>query len=170
MSDPFIAEIRLVGFNFAPRGWAFCHGQVLPIAQNTALFSLIGTYYGGDGDTTYALPNLQARVPIGVGQGPGLSAYGVGQRSGTPTTKLTTSQIPAHKHQMNGSAGAALDDTPGGKLLAVASVNTFGPAQKLVSMRKTSASVGGQTHENRQPFLGLNFIIALQGIYPPRST
>jgi microcystin-dependent protein len=169
MADPFIAEIRICGFTFAPRGWAFCDGRLLPISQNTALFSLLGTTYGGDGRVTFALPNLVDRVPIGAGQGPGLSNYEPGASGGAAAVALGAADMPSHTHQMTASATAALNTTPDStQRVAVASVRTYGAAQNLVPMQ-SSSQVGGAPHDNRQPYLGLNFVIALQGIFPPRS-
>jgi microcystin-dependent protein len=171
MADPFVAEIRIVGFNFAPRGWATCDGQILPISQNTALFSLLGTIYGGDGRTTFALPNLQGRAPIMWGQGPGLSPYVVGDAGGTAAVALDGTQISAHTHQLTANTTAATSGTPGAtQQLATASTPMYGVPQNLVAMSGASVStVGGQPHENRQPYLGVLFVIALQGIFPPRQ-
>lgn len=170
MADPFIAEIRIVGFNFAPRGWANCDGQILPIAQNTALFSLLGTTYGGDGRVSFALPNLQARAPVMWGQGPGLSLYDLGQQGGVAAVTLNGTQITAHTHQLTANTAAATSGTPGGtQQLATATTRMYGVPQNLVPMSGAAVStVGGQPHENRQPYLGVRFVIALQGVYPPR--
>jgi microcystin-dependent protein len=169
MADPFLGEIRMFSGNFAPRGWAFCNGQVLAISQATALFSLLGTQYGGNGQTTFALPNFQARVPIHQGQGPGLSPYEVGQAGGSPTETLTVSQLPPHAHPIGTTTAAATTgSSAGGPALAAASTNAYGAPVNMGQMG--SQIVGGnQPHANTQPYLGINFIIALQGIFPARN-
>jgi microcystin-dependent protein len=168
MSDQFVAEIRIVASNFAPTGWAFCNGQVMPIAQNTALFSLIENRYGGDGVSTFALPNLQNRVPIGHGQGQGLSNRQLAESGGQAAVTLTTDQLPAHNHgtlKVHDAPGTS--GTPSAtRSLARSSQNVYGPAASLVPMG--DAVGGGQAHNNQQPYLRLNFIIALQGIFPSR--
>lgn len=179
MSQPFIAEIRMCGFNFAPRGWAICEGQLIPIAQNTALFSLLGTTYGGNGTTTFGLPNLRGAAPIGAGQGPGLSSQTLGQSSGSASVTLTTTQIPNHGHTLNAGTVAPQNPaqqtaTPGPTaFLGLAGPNfTYSdsatPAQQF-NPAALSSTGGGQPHENRQPYQVLNFIIAMQGVYPARS-
>jgi microcystin-dependent protein len=168
MADPFVAEIRICGFNFAPKGWAFCNGQLLPIAQNTALFSLLGTTYGGDGRVSFALPNLQGATPLGPGQGPGLSLYDLGESGGQETVALDASQMPPHTHQLSGTSGAALNQTPDNTELLGVGTRTYGAAQNLIPMRSTSIT-GGLPHDNRQPYLALNFVIATQGVFPPRN-
>jgi microcystin-dependent protein len=168
MAEPFLAEIRIFGGNFNPKGWATCNGQLMPILQNTALFSLIGTTYGGNGVTTFALPNLGDRVPMHWGDGPGLTPRSVGESAGEAAVTLTESQMPAHDHRpQKAHASNANTGTPSGAVsLAVTATNIYGPAADLEPM---AAAVGGsQPHENRQPFLGLTFIIALQGIFPSR--
>ncbi|HET8676384.1 MAG TPA: tail fiber protein [Blastocatellia bacterium] len=171
MSEPFLGMIAIYGFNFAPRGWAFCNGQILPIAQNTALFSLLGTTYGGNGQTTFALPNLQSRVPVHFGQGPGLSSYDLGQAAGTETVTLTGNQIPAHTHQVNASDGDATSNKPdAGVLCQGNSYNQQPPPLVAMSASMIPPSGGGnQPHENIQPYLALNFCIALEGIFPSRN-
>ena len=177
MSEPFTAEIRIFAGNFAPRGWAFCNGQLLPIAQNTALFSLIGTTYGGDGRTTTALPNLQGRAPMHPGRGPGLTARRLGQRAGVETVTLSEEQMPSHSHTANGinasqfvsaNTGDPTDAAPAGA--AAGSAFQSGNA-KPVTMNSAALpnAGGGQAHDNMQPFLAMNFIIALVGLYPSRS-
>lgn len=172
MADPFLGEIRLFGFNFAPVGWAMCQGQLLPISQNTALFSLLGTSYGGNGTTTFALPDLRSRVPLSMGQGAGLSNYVIGQAGGNENVTLLASQLPAHSHSVNASSTAAAADRPAGAVLGHAGVNTYaaGPDGATVMNAGMIANTGGsQPHSNLQPFLTLNFCIALQGIYPSRN-
>lgn len=172
MSEPFIAEIRIFAGNFAPRGWAFCNGQLLPVAQNTALFSLIGTTYGGDGRTTTALPNLQGRAPMHPGQGPGLTARRLGESGGSDGITLSEAQMPSHTHTaaVHGQPGDQAD--PAGRSLAASGDGSvYASAQNLISMGASAvtAAGGGQPHNNMQPFLALNFIIALVGLYPSRS-
>lgn len=174
MSEPFIAEIRIFAGNFAPRGWAFCNGQLLPIAQNTALFSLIGTTYGGDGRTTTALPNLQGRAPMHPGSGPGLTSRRLGEIGGTETVTLTEAQMPNHTHEMTASPnpGEAPGPAKGNALARSVGASVYAPPNKLVSFAaETMPTVAGgsQPHNNMQPFLAINFIIALQGLYPSRS-
>ena len=175
MSEPFIAEIRIFAGNFAPRSWAFCDGQLLPISQNTALFSLIGTTYGGDGRTTTALPNLQGRAPMHPGTGPGLTTRRLGEKVGTETVTLTEAQMAQHNHSFHadGSTGGPLGgganaSDPVGNYLG-ASVKYSGSTASQVTMTATSSTGGSQAHNNMQPYLAINFIIALQGLYPSRS-
>ena len=164
MADPFVAEIRIFGFNFAPRGWATCDGQILPISQNTALFSLLGTMYGGNGQTTFALPDLRGRVPMHMG------THIEGEAGGQIATTLSISQLPAHVHFLSGSGENA--DAP---LLASGALGAFNngyhAVSSLVGLQATSiSSVGGsQPHENMSPFLVVNFCMALQGIFPSRN-
>jgi len=168
MADQFIGEIRVVGFNFAPNGWALCNGQILPIAQNTALFSLLGTTYGGDGKTTFALPNLQGRASMHQGQGPGLSGRGLGEAGGTQAETLSPAQMPAHNHALAAASGGATTGTPSPQVsLAAGAVKTYAPAHNMVPMGEGVG--GGQSHNNMQPYLVLNYVIALTGIFPPRS-
>ena len=179
MSEPFLGEIRMVGFNFAPRGWALCNGQILSIAQNTALFSLLGTTYGGDGVTTFALPNLQGRLPMHWGNGPGLSPRVIGEQSGSETVTLVSTQIPAHNHMLNCTTTAGAIDNPSGALLATSAdanlnpINTYlaGGAAPNATMANNSIGVAGgsQPHDNMSPFLCVTFIIALSGIFPSRN-
>ena len=173
--DPFVAEIRIVGFNFAPKGWAFCNGQLMPISQNTALFSLLGTIYGGDGKSTFALPNLQGNAPMHWGQGPGLSNRGIGEAGGAPTVTLVQAQMPVHTHQAQANASGNNRLSPTGN--AWSSLGTTRTPPPLYSNTQNTqmspaalADAGGsQPHNNRSPYLCLNFIIALQGVFPPRS-
>jgi len=176
MSEPFIAEIRIFAGNFAPRGWAFCNGQLLPLAQNTALFSLIGTTYGGDGKTTMALPDMQGRAPMHPGRGPGLTDRRLGQRGGSEAVTLSEAQIPNHTHAQLGSneesefdgtsnpQNALSGSVEGGKEL-YADANNLQP----ISEAAVENTGGSQPHNNMQPFLSMNFIIALQGLFPSRS-
>ena len=176
MSEPFIAEIRIFAGNFAPRGWAFCDGQLLPISQNTALFSLIGTTYGGDGRTTTALPNLQGRAPMHPGRGPGLTSRRLGQRGGVETVSLTEAQMPSHTHQLRASTDEAEEDGEKSPVNAVTGVVENNQAiyntntNNLEPMGNVLLDAGGsQSHNNLQPFLAMNFIIALVGVYPSRG-
>lgn len=170
MSEPFIAEIRIFAGNFAPSSWAFCNGQLLPVAQNTALFSIIGTTYGGDGETTLGLPNLQGRAPMHPGRGPGLTNRRLGERTGTESVGLNESQIPSHTHSARGSENAGLTNTPLNNLVARGGgrgVNTYLDADLSVgTSKRLMPTGGGQSHNNVQPYLAMNFIIALQGLYP----
>ncbi len=172
--EPFIGEIRLFGFNFAPRGWAFCNGQLLSIAQNTALFSLIGTYYGGNGQTTFALPNLQGRVPIHQGQGPGLTPRTIGEMAGTEVVTLIQTEIPMHNHLIHTASAAGNSRIPNGKVLAKeaagqTAVYADGPMDSALNPQSVSIAGGSQPHNNMPPFLVINYCIALEGIYPSRS-
>ena len=170
MSEPFVAEIRIFAGNFAPRGWAFCNGQLLPIAQNTALFSLIGTTYGGDGRTTTALPDLQDRFPMHPGRGPGLTSRRLGQKVGTDTVTLSESQMPSHNHVLHGDSGAAGDPDPANNYIGSGSDNYLATQNGTnLASQSLPNQGGGQAHNNLSPFLGLYFIIALMGLYPSRS-
>ena len=173
MSEPFIAEIRIFAGNFAPRSWAFCDGQLLPISQNTALFSLIGTTYGGDGRTTTALPNLQGRAVMHPGRGPGLTSRRLGQRTGVEKVTILEAEMPSHTHTLQARARLANESSPAGNSLAVGKgigiyTNDTNP---LVSMDSSSLNNtgGSQSHNNMQPYITLNYIIALQGLYPSRG-
>lgn len=174
MADPFVAEIRIFPFNFAPRGWAWCDGQLMPLSQNTALFSLLGTTYGGNGKSNFALPDLQGRAPMHPGQGPGLSLHDLGETGGSETSTLLESEIPAHSHAL-GAQNIALGGlaTPAGNTLnRPASGNLYSSASAaLVSMAPEGiAPAGGdQPHNNLQPYLTFYFCIALQGVFPPRG-
>jgi microcystin-dependent protein len=167
MAEPFLSEIRIMSFNFPPKGWAFCNGQFLPINQNQALFSLLGTTYGGNGQTTFALPDLRGRIPIHVGVG-----FTLGQAGGQTSHTLTMSEMPAHTHFVNASSSQGNAQNPNfggtGNLLAQDPGNVYGPPQNLTALNAGSVSnVGGsQPHENMQPYLALNFCIALVGIFP----
>jgi microcystin-dependent protein len=172
MSDPFLAEIRIFPFNFAPTGWAVCNGQLLPISQNTALFSLLGTTYGGDGRTTFALPNLQESVPMHPGQGPGLSLHMLGESGGSDTVSLLESETPVHAHPMSASAQDATVNGPAGQQVANGiGIGMYAAPGTLVGLNQqvVTPAGGSQPHNNLQPYLTLNICIALQGIYPPRT-
>nr|WP_316643987.1 tail fiber protein [uncultured Roseateles sp.] len=173
MSDPFVAEIRMFAGNFAPKGWALCNGQLLPISQNTALFSLLGTYYGGDGKSTFGLPNLQGRFPLHQGQGPGLTPRDLGESGGAAAVTLLTTELPVHGHGMR----AALSPTTGTPApdVMLSPVNGGASIYKALSnpqamaQQTLSPAGGNQPHNNRHPYLALTFIIALQGVFPPRG-
>ncbi len=170
--DPFVAEIRIFPFNFAPRGWAWCDGQLLPLSQNTALFSLLGTTYGGNGKSNFALPDLQGRAPMHPGQGPGLSLHDLGETGGSETVSLLESEMPSHPHAQNASTQQALENIPTGQLAASGDgVNLFAPTGSFVAMSDQAlAPAGGdQPHNNLQPYLTFYFNIALQGVFPPRT-
>ena len=176
MADPFVAEIRIFPFNFPPKGWAFCDGQLLPISQNTALFSLLGTTYGGDGKSTFALPDLQGSAAMHPGQGPGLSLYDLGQTGGSQFVTLIQSEMPSHFHNV-GMANAGNGDSPtpvGNTWAGVPSgrgfLNTYhsGPPTAKMLASSILPAGGSQPHNNMQPYLTLNFCIALQGVFPAR--
>jgi microcystin-dependent protein len=170
MADPFIGEIRTVGFNFAPVGWALCNGQLLPIAQNTALFSILGTTYGGNGTTNFALPNLQGRAPMHQGQGPGLTPRYLGESSGSANVTLLSSELPAHSHILSVSDQVGTQASPAGGYLSASAVRTVGYAATANSALHAGTVSGTATsHNNMQPYVVMNFIIALQGVFPPRS-
>jgi microcystin-dependent protein len=174
MADVFVGSLMLVPYNFAPKGFAFAAGQILSISQNTALFSLLGTTSGGDGRSTFALPDLQGRIPIGSGQGPGLSPYFIGEASGEENVTLLISEIPQHTHTFSGlsSTRTAVKD-PASNLLVDNSVNVFAPANspvnQVLSQNALQPTGGSQPHNNIMPTLVMNWIIALQGIFPARS-
>jgi microcystin-dependent protein len=172
MSEPFVGQIYLVGFNFAPVGYAFCDGALVPISQNEALFQLLGTTYGGDGQSTFALPDLRSRVPVHQGQGPGLSNYVLGEAAGTEAVTLTLQQIPSHNHVANCSSNSSNTASPVGAIWAKDSGTDtpYGtPAKKTMLTGAIGPAGGSQPHENRQPFLAINYIIALNGIFPSQS-
>ncbi|HEY0150074.1 MAG TPA: tail fiber protein [Allosphingosinicella sp.] len=180
MADPFVAEIRIFGFNFAPTGWAQCNGQILPISQNTALFSLLGTQYGGDGKSTFALPNMQGNAAMHQGQGQGLSPRFVGESGGAQYVTLVDLEMPAHTHSFNAVNTNAATEEPQGNALAKGRYTT-GTQNGAVAFYQTAApnvnmsfsamapAGGSLPHNNMQPYLTLNFCIALQGVFPPRS-
>lgn len=176
MSEPFIGEIRMFTGNFAPRGWAFCQGQILSIAQNTALFSILGTTYGGNGQTTFALPDLRGRMPMQPGQGPGLSPRTLGELGGSENVTLLTTQMPAHSHVAHAANAQADTLSPQGAVWAVPSESSGAPlnaysgsANTTMSPSAVGTAGGSQPHDNMSPFLCVNFIIALEGIYPSRN-
>lgn len=173
MADPFVAEIRIFPFNFAPRGWAWCDGQLLPLSQNTALFSLLGTTYGGNGQSNFALPDLQGRAPMHPGQGPGLSLHDLGETGGSETVSLLESEIPNHSHSFNVVNDVGEDRMTGPTESIGRSTGglAFGPATALATMAPEAlAPAGGdQPHNNMQPYLTFYFNIALQGVFPPRT-
>lgn len=172
MADNFLAEIRIFAGNFAPQGWAKCDGQLLPIIQNTALFSLLGTTYGGDGKSTFGLPDLRGRASMHTGMGPGLTERHLGNSGGTEIVTLSQSQLPQHAHTLFSMSAAGTGATLQGSVLAGSAEDTYAPAgnRTLTAMSGNAigAAGGGSAHNNMQPFLVLNFIIALQGIFPPR--
>lgn len=168
-TEPYLGEIILFAGNFAPRGWALCNGQILPINQNQALFAILGTQYGGDGRVTFALPDLRDRVPIHQGQGPGLSARVVGERAGEATHTLAVTEMPGHTHGARASSGIGSSVSPTNMYLArnAAQIPQYASSGDTVMAPLTIGSTGGgQPHENTQPCLALNFIIALQGVFP----
>ena len=169
--EPFLGEIRMFSFNFAPQGWAPCDGRLLPINQNQALFALLGNMYGGNGTTTFALPNLQSRVPINYGHGAGLSSYVVGQAGGAETVKLSAAQMPAHTHPVKANGGAADSKMPGGRALGRSDSRAYAAApdaSTVMNANMLGAAGAGQPHANMQPYLAVNFCIAMVGIFPAR--
>ena len=172
MADPFVAEIRIFPFNFAPKGWAWCDGQLLPLSQNTALFSLLGTTYGGNGKSNFALPDLQGRAPMHPGQGPGLSLHDLGETGGSETVTLLESEIPSHSHLTTAVDQVADNPSGGGSSLASPPAgNPYSPAANLVQLsdQALSPTGGDAPHNNMQPFMTFYFCIALQGVFPPRT-
>lgn len=177
MSNPFLAEIRPFGFTFAPKGWAFCNGQLMSISQNTALFSLLGTTYGGDGKSTFALPNLQGSAPLHMGQGPGLSFYNEGEAVGASSHAVTVAEMPAHSHSLSASSSLARFSAPSsGTALGrsadglVAYIGQYDASALGTANPSAIAAVGGSSpHNNLMPYLVLNFCIALNGVFPSRS-
>lgn len=167
MAEPFLAEIRIMSFAFAPKGWALCDGQVLPINQNQALFALLGTTYGGDGRVTFALPDLRARTPVHVGNG-----HTLGQKAGEATHTLSLAELPSHTHVARGVTDKATTPAPNGNMLAATrGLSAYAAPANLTGLEPSSIANtgGGQPHSNVQPFLTLNFCIALQGIFPSRT-
>lgn len=171
--DPFVAEIRIFGFNFAPRGWALCNGQLLPISQNTALFSLLGTTYGGDGVTNFALPNLQGRLPMHPGQGPALSPRALGESAGAETVVVADKQMASHRHTLKATTVTGRTGSPSGNALGNSGAVSLYQTNTTLNLANTATNAistvgGGQAHNNLMPYLSLNFCIALQGVFPPR--
>lgn len=175
MADPFVAEIRIFPFGYAPKGWAFCDGQLLPLSQNTALFSLLGTTYGGDGKSSFGLPDMQGNTPMHPGEGPGLSTHFLGEMSGTTTVTLLETEIPLHPHTVMAAGALGNRTTPQDNAISRPTGSTpFVPASTNPPIVKMAAGVitpsgGSLPHNNMQPFLTLNFCLALQGVYPPRT-
>lgn len=174
MADPFVAEVRIFPFNFAPKGWAWCDGQLLPLSQNTALFSLLGTTYGGNGKSNFALPDLQGRAPMHPGQGPGLALHDLGETGGTETVTLLESEIPAHSHAMRAhdiDLGELSAPSATRSLARSTNATAYAPAANLVAMAPEALPPAGgdQPHNNLQPYLTFYFCIALQGVFPPRT-
>ncbi len=169
--DPFIGEIRMLGFNFAPQGWAFCDGQLVPISQNEALFALLGTQFGGDGYSYFNLPDLRGRIPVHRGAGMGLRPKDMGESGGLEAATLTESQLPSHRHARLASLNGAGTADPAGAVPALAAANVYGPANNLVPMAEAAAETTGmgEAHENLPPFTVVNFCIAVYGIWPSRS-
>jgi microcystin-dependent protein len=178
--DPYLGEIRMVGFNYAPQGWAFCNGQLISIQQYSALFALLGTQFGGNGVSTFGLPDLRGRAPISFGQGNGLQPYAMGQSGGAETVTLVTSQMPMHNHTVTADASICTTGAPQGNNIAQVEnqaadtpLSSFTTGNPSVPAQLNNATVGmqgqNQPHENRPPYQAVNFIIALQGIFPPRS-
>jgi microcystin-dependent protein len=179
VSNPYVGEIRIFAGNFPPKNWALCNGQLLAISQNTALFSILGTTYGGNGTSNFALPNLQSRVPLHPGQGPGLSLYDLGEQGGVESVSLPQSQIPSHSHLINCNnattqGGHGTKSDPAGNFPATQSAGsgiyeTTSTSGATMSPLVTTPIGNGLPHENRQPYLTMNFIICMQGVFPPRS-
>ena len=170
-NEPFLGEIAMVTFNFAPKGWALCNGQLLSIAQNVALFDLLGTTYGGDGVKTFALPNLQGRVPMHVGANASGIFHVLGESEGVETVKLTQAQMPKHGHVLTASQNSATTKTPKANVLATETQNTYASATNLANMSSSAIGTtgGNAAHTNLQPYLTINFIIALQGVFPSQA-
>lgn len=169
--EPFIGEVILFAGNFEPRGWMYCDGQLLPIAQFSALYSILGTAYGGDGQTTFALPDLRGRVPLGPRHGPGLSPHLLGASGGQETVTLTANQMPSHHHTQFAALTLATSPDPTGNMLAVETDPAYAPSGPAAAMgvQAIGSAGGSQSHQNLQPYLALNYIIAIEGIYPSRS-
>ncbi|MFT4559161.1 MAG: microcystin-dependent protein [Planctomycetaceae bacterium] len=172
MAEPFLGQIQTFGFNFAPRGWAFCNGQLLPISQNSALFSLLGATFGGDGRTTFGLPDLRGRTPIGFGRGPGLSEIEIGEKGGSNSHTLTIDQMPAHRHDIVVNSESADQDDPSGNYLAKTATATYSDSENGNTLNKEGAMTSngsGQSFSIQNPLLGIYFSIALQGVFPSRN-
>lgn len=172
MSEPFVGQIMMFAGNFAPRGWAYCDGQLLAVSQNDALFSLLGTIYGGDGRTTFGLPDLRGRIPLHQGTGPGLSLRRLGSKSGEEKVTLTTNQLASHTHDLNGSTAIGNNNLPTGNVVStVTGINVYATDNPSVDMNASAVQPTGgtQSHNNMMPCLGIHFCIALVGIYPSRN-
>lgn len=171
MGQPFVGEIRMFGGNFAPAGWAFCAGQLMPISENDVLFTLIGTTYGGDGQSTFALPDLQGRLPMHMGTGPGLSARTIGELSGVESVTLTTQQIPVHTHAPMADANSGNQTTPQNGIWAATAASRYSSSAPNLAMNNTlvGQAGGSQPHENMMPYLAISFIISLFGIFPSQN-
>uniref|UniRef100_UPI003BA92A98 phage tail protein n=1 Tax=Stappia sp. TaxID=1870903 RepID=UPI003BA92A98 len=171
MAEPFLAEVRMMGFNFPPRGWAFCDGQILPISQNQSLYSLLGTTYGGDGRTTFALPDLRGRTPIHVGRSDGGAHHSEGQKSGEETHTLSVNEMPQHMHAADAISGPGTTPIPQNAYLADLPSGYTDPGASLTSLRSNTVThVGGsQAHQNMQPYLTVSFCIAIEGLFPSRN-
>ena len=171
MSEPFLGQIVGFGGNFAPRGWAFCNGQIMSIAQSSALFAILGTTYGGNGQTTFGLPDLRGRVPVHWGDGPGLSSYVLGELTGTETVTLISTQMPAHNHTLNASTEDAGVKNPTGQVLATTTTSAYVSTPIDTTMNPAAIGIAGgnQPHNNLQPLLAISFIIALEGFFPSRN-
>jgi microcystin-dependent protein len=171
--DPFVAEIRIFPFDFAPKGWAFCDGQIMSLSQNTALFSLLGTTYGGDGKSNFALPDMQGNAPMHPEQGPGLSLHDLGEVGGSDTVVLQESEIPSHSHTWSAANSDGTDQSPANEFMAggIGGISTYAAPASLTALSDNAlAPAGGDLpHNNLQPYLTLNFCIALQGVFPPRT-
>ncbi len=171
MAEPFVGQIKIFAGNFAPRGWAFCDGQLLAVSQNDALFSLLGTIYGGDGRTTFGLPDLRGRIPLHAGQGPGLSNRRLGSKGGSENETLTYNQLPSHTHDFQANSVAGTNVDPAGHVFAQAPIPVYDASAPNVSLNDVSIdnTGGSQPHTNLMPTLCVNFIVALFGIYPSRN-
>ncbi|HEX4332094.1 MAG TPA: tail fiber protein [Usitatibacter sp.] len=171
MSAPFLAEIRIFGFNFAPRGWALCNGQLLPISQNTALFSLIGTFYGGNGQSNFALPNMQGNFPMHWGNGPGLSQHVVGETGGEPVHSLSVAEIPNHNHLVQAPPESTPVQSPSAGFLGTSAAKPYDTGTPNAGLAPDSAGITGSSiaHNNLPPYVAVNFCIAMQGIFPARN-
>jgi len=170
--QPYIGSIIMVGYNFAPLGWEYCSGQIIPIENNEALFVLIGTTYGGNGTTNFALPNLQSRIPLGLGQGPGLSSYVIGQTGGVETVTLTANQLPAHNHNINASTASGTAGTPSNNFIArnADGIDSFTASSNgTLNVTSMGTTGGSQAHDNIQPYLAVSFCIAMEGVFPQQS-
>jgi microcystin-dependent protein len=171
MAQPYVGEIRMFGGNFAPNGWLFCSGQALPISENEVLFQLIGTTYGGDGEETFALPNLQSRVPLHMGTGPSGTTYVIGEMAGTEQQTLTTQQIPVHNHALLGSTALPTEEQPEGNVTGQTEAALYGSQAPLANLAPSAVSPAGgsQPHDNMQPYTVINYIISLFGVFPSQT-